>query len=86
MIKYISFDNTAIDAAALEEKLRSVCSSVYKNGQDQFFVNYQGNCHTLYDNIMQIAGEKNVLLLGFDSSDYWGYQNKSLWEWIHDNK
>lgn len=86
MIKFLSFDNNVVDAAALEEKLRLVCTSVYKNGHDQFFVNYQGSCKTLYDNIVPIVGDKHVLLLGFKSEDYWGYQDKSLWTWINENK
>lgn len=86
MIKYISFDHTAIDTAVLEQKLQSLCTSIFKNGNDQFFVNYQGSCKTLYDNIAPVVGEKNILLLGFDSDDYWGYQDKSLWEWIKTNK
>lgn len=86
MIKYISFDNSVVDAAVLEENLRLVCCSIYKNGRDQFFVNYQGSCHSLYENIAQIVGEKSILLLGVDADDYWGYQNKALWEWIKQNK
>lgn len=86
MIKFISFDSSVLDVAALEEKLRILSTSVFKNGNDQFFVNYNGSCKTLYDNIAPIVGDKHILLLGFSPEDYWGYQDKSLWEWIEKNR
>lgn len=81
MVQCIIFDNSVIDCLALEERLKTICSSVFKNGSNQFFVNYNGSCKSLYDNLAVVVEGKNVLMIAI-KDDYWGYQNRELWDWI----
>lgn len=85
MIIFLYYDRTEIDGSVLEQKIQEISVSVYRNGSNQLFVNYKGSCKSLYDNIHSIVGENNVLLLNI-TSDYWGYQDKELWEWLNENR
>ena len=88
-IKILYFNIETIDGSAIEASLRNcaeyVSHIVIKQGL--FLVNYNGSARDLFDKVADIAMENTILIYDLEKSKdaYWGYMNKSVWDWIQSN-
>ena len=88
-IKFVYFNIETINSRLLENEL--VHSSQYKSHVEIkpgfFLVNFHGSAHDLYDIVSTITSDNSILIYDLDRNEnaYWGYMNKSIWEWIKAN-
>ena len=81
-IKFIFYDSSEVDNVLFDAKMASLCSSVYRVDANQLFVNYESTPKDLYENLLPLFERKHIVIIGVDSSEYYGYHNSSLWKWL----
>ena len=86
-IKFIYFDSENIDSSSLIQRLNQLCVSTFRVKHDIVLVNYNGVSQSLYSNLGEFIQSKNILIMEVNPSTgaYWGYMDKSLWEWLSSN-
>ena len=86
-IKIIYFDSVSFDTVTFENRLRSICQSIYiiKNGL--VVAHYHGSAHDLFNQLVPNDNRYNVLVADLDTTanSYWGFMNKDLWDWMKGN-
>lgn len=87
-IKIIYFDSENIDCSSLTQRLNQLCVSFFRVGQDILLVNYYNTSQSLYSNLGELIQSKSILIMEVDPSSgaYWGYMDKSLWDWLNSNR
>lgn len=81
-IKYLNYDSSEMDNILFNNRLLSICSSVYRIDANQVFVNYAGSSKVLYENLAPILEGRYIIIIDVNQSGYYGYHNSSLWKWL----
>ena len=88
-IKILYYNIETIDGSTLEMSLRNCAEYVshieIKPGL--LLVNFRGSAQELYNSLSDEIKENSILIYDLDKSKdaYWGYMNKSVWDWIESN-
>ncbi len=89
-LKFIYFNTETINSDALESSLKKQVN--YKSHIEIkpgfLLVNFDSTSHELYNTLSNIVDDNSILIYDLDDADdaYWGYMNKSIWDWIKSNK
>lgn len=86
-IKIVYFDSVATDSVTFENRLRSVCSSIFMIKDGLVLVKFDGGAQDLFEKIMSNDDRYNILVVDLDTSpnSYWGYMSRDLWAWLSEN-
>ncbi len=88
-MKFLYFNIETINGDVLEKCLKGSPSYVshieIKPGL--LLVNFRGSAQELYNSLSDEIKENSILIYDLDKSKdaYWGYMNKSVWDWIESN-
>ena len=83
-VKYINYDSTDVDSVLFDKRIADICTSSYRIDANQIIVSYSGGVKDLYDNLSSLLEGKNILIIEFTQTGYYGYHNSSLWRWLKD--
>lgn len=86
-IKMIYFDSVAIDSVTFENRLSTLCISLYVIKEGIVIVNYKGSSKELFYQLFPNSATNNILIVDLDAASgaYWGFMNKELWTWLSNN-
>lgn len=89
-IKIIYYNSGAIDVSHFENKVKSLCKSICNVKSGLLLVNYNGSAKELFDKINIEDNQIEILVVDVESQadplPYWGYMNRSIWDWFSQNR
>lgn len=80
-IKYIDYDCSDVDNVIFDNKISTITSASYRIDKRSLIVNYPGSVKDLYTNPEPLVKDKHILI--FDITNYYGFHNSELWDWIN---
>lgn len=77
----------SINTSILRQRLEQLSASCYVISSTSFLIRYMGSTKDIYDSIYDIINDTNVFVCEINTlpGEYWGYMDKSLWDWMKDN-
>ncbi len=84
-IKHIWYDSSVINTEELEQKLQSLQYPFFRMSKNNLLVQANIASSALYNQLGELVDKKSIFIGSFDSSDYWGFMNGELWNWIKEH-
>lgn len=89
-VKIIYYNAEAIDQQRLETSIFSNANCVghYIIKPGLLLVNFRGSARDLFNAVESITTDNSIFIhdLDSDSIAYWGIMNKTIWEWLQNNR